>query len=77
MFRLSGRSFPAIRWQKSVGCWITACCGTGDPLLSSTYRLMTGSPCADKIDMSMSLPDDIDGQARPNGVKSDCGADKL
>jgi hypothetical protein len=60
-----------------AGCTIATCCSTGNPLLTTTYRLMSGSPCADKIDTTMSLPDDIDGQARPNGVKSDCGADEL
>jgi hypothetical protein len=61
---------------QSAGCTIVDCC-TGDPLLSSTYRLMSGSPCLDKIDATMSLPDDIDGQARPTNLKSDCGADEL
>jgi hypothetical protein len=59
-----------------AGCTVSSCCA-GDPLLTSTYRLMAGSPCIDKIDMSLSVPDDIDGQPRPHNLKSDCGADEF
>jgi hypothetical protein len=60
-----------------AGCTIAACCSAGNPLLTSTYRLMSGSPCVDKIDMAMSVRDDIDGEPRPTNAKSDCGADEL
>ncbi len=56
-------------------CMLAACC-TGDPLLTSSHRLMTGSPCIDKLDPAMSAPDDIDGDRRPQGASSDCGADE-
>jgi hypothetical protein len=56
-------------------CAITTCC-SGDPLLSSTYHLMAGSPCIDKVDPAMSVSDDYDGDARPQGSLSDCGADE-
>jgi hypothetical protein len=55
---------------------VTACC-TGDPMLSSSYRLMSGSPCIDKLAPMMSAVDDIDGEARPKGAMSDCGADEF
>ncbi len=57
-------------------CMAPVCC-TGDPLLTPTYRLMSGSPCIDKVPANMSAPDDIDGEARPKGAASDCGADEL
>ena len=59
-----------------AGCAITACC-TGDPLLTADYHLMAGSPCIDKLDPAMSVPDDIGGQARPLGSKSHCGASEF
>jgi hypothetical protein len=62
----------------SAACNITPCC-TGDPMLSADYHLTAASvACIDKLDISMSVvPDDIDGDTRPQGPKSDCGADEL
>jgi hypothetical protein len=59
-------------------CTAAACCGAGSPGFSTTtpYHLAAGSPCIDKLDPSASLPDDIDGDTRPQGPKSDCGADE-
>lgn len=57
-------------------CMAAACC-VGDPMLSSTYRLMSGSPCIDKLSSIMSAVDDIDGDVRPKGGMSDCGADEF
>jgi hypothetical protein len=59
------------------GCTVTTCC-TGDPLLTTDYHLMSGSPCIDQLAPALSVPDDIDGQVRPQGasLKSDCGADE-
>jgi hypothetical protein len=62
--------------QIGSACMIPSCC-TGDPLLSPTYRLTQGSPCIDKLPANMSAPDDIDGEARPRGPASDCGADEF
>jgi hypothetical protein len=46
-------------------------------MLSPTYRLTAGSQqCLDKLDPAMSVPDDIDGDMRPQGARSDCGADE-
>lgn len=60
----------------SPPCLVTPCC-TGDPLLTPTHRLMPGSPCVDKLAPNMSLLEDIDGDLRPQGAQSDCGADEL
>ena len=54
------------------------------PLLSSAYHLTSGatkattSPCKDFItDSTVAFPpDDVDGEARPNGAAADCGADE-
>jgi hypothetical protein len=73
---MSGLVFSGNVSADNVGCTVTACCGTGNPMLTADYHLMAGSPCIDKLDPSMSVPDDIDGQARPNGTMSDCGADE-
>ncbi len=59
----------------------TTCCGTGDPdpKLDTTYHLMSGSPCIDKITATpLTLTVDIDGQSRPAppGLL-DCGADEF
>jgi hypothetical protein len=40
------------------------------------FRLTTSSPCRDFMERSDAPTDDIDGQARPAGAKSDCGADE-
>jgi hypothetical protein len=56
-------------------CALTPCC-SADPLLTTTYRLMAGSPCIDQLEPSMSTATDIDGQSRPAGARSDCGADE-
>jgi hypothetical protein len=53
----------------------TACC-TGDPMLNASYHLTAGSPCIDKLPAAMSTPDDLDGDPRPLGAMSDCGADE-
>jgi hypothetical protein len=59
-------------------CMVAACCGAGDPLLTTTYHLMPGSPCIDKA-AAMTVPDDIDGDSRSDpaaGAAGDCGADE-
>jgi hypothetical protein len=40
------------------------------------YHLTTGSAAIDQIDTS-SVPDDIDGQFRPLGLRKDYGADEF
>jgi hypothetical protein len=59
------------------------CCGVDsntqmplDPKLSDTWRLMSGSPCIDKVATSLTSYD-IDGDPRPSGAASDCGADEF
>jgi hypothetical protein len=65
------------------GCATTQpCCGATDPdpALDANFRLMSTSPCIDKLDPTATSPTvDIDGQPRPSpaGGKNDCGADEL
>lgn len=68
---LLGNGQPEI-----AGCNVAPCCGGGTVTLTSTYHLPASSPCADRLDPAMSVPDDVDGQARPVGALSDCGADE-
>ena len=53
------------------------CCASStinvDP---TTYHLMAGSSCIDKLSANMSTTYDIDGDPRPYGTVSDCGADE-
>ncbi|MDX2087887.1 MAG: hypothetical protein SFX73_08555 [Kofleriaceae bacterium] len=67
------RNTPA---QIGSTCAATVCC-TGDPMLDANYRLTAGSPCIDKLPANMSTVDDIDGEPRPKGAASDCGADEF
>ncbi len=60
----------------SPQCGIPVCC-TGNPMLTADYHLTSGSMCIDKVPANMSLPLDIDGNARPQGTASDCGADEF
>jgi parallel beta helix pectate lyase-like protein len=58
-------------------CTITPCC-SGDPTLTADYHLMSSSTaCIDQLDSALSTTHDIDGQVRPRGAKSDCGADEF
>jgi hypothetical protein len=68
-------------WSATAGSSTASCaaieCCTGDPMISTSYRLQSGSPCIDRVEPNMSVADDIDGEARPKGTKSDCGADEF
>jgi hypothetical protein len=58
-------------------CAFTACCGNGPVSVDPTsFHLIAGSSCIDKIPASMSTTYDIDGDPRPYGTLSDCGADE-
>lgn len=67
---------PSPGRDVAPACTVSPCC-SGDPLLTPTYRLSTGSPCIDKLLANMSSTDDIDGESRPKGAASDCGADEF
>jgi hypothetical protein len=41
------------------------------------YHLIPGSPCVNMGDPTEFPSDDFDGDARPQGARSDCGADEL
>jgi len=60
----------------SAQCTVTTCCSETTPGLTSDYHLAPGSVCIDQLDKNAAAPDDIDGQSRPYGSMSDCGADE-
>ena len=61
----------------SFMCSVASCCGSGPTGIDPTsYHLMTGSSCIDKLPANMSTAYDIDGDPRPYGMLSDCGADE-
>jgi hypothetical protein len=66
---------------EALNCAGSACCGAGDPKVDpTTYLLMSGSPCIDKLPATaMSVTTDVQGQARPTppAGKLDCGADEF
>jgi hypothetical protein len=48
-----------------------------NPALTSTYQLTAASKCRGFVNATVAHPfDDMDGDLRPLGVNSDCGADK-
>jgi hypothetical protein len=53
--------------------------GAADPMLTSTFRATTTSPCVDFVATPpVNAPDhDIDGISRPQNIKFDCGASEL
>ena len=60
-------------------CAYTPCCGAGPISVDSNYHLMAGSSCIDTLATNMSTMSttyDIDGDPRPYGTLSDCGADE-
>src|SRR5204863_9123606 len=71
---LFGNAGPAAQ---HIDCSPVTCCAPGDPMLTGTQRLISSSPCKDKLDPATSLADDIDGDARPQNGMSDCGADEF
>jgi hypothetical protein len=74
------------KWTKSSTTSPTGVAGAGfttdnsPPLFSSAkpYHLTATSPCKGFItDTTVAFPpDDVDGEARPNGTAADCGADE-
>jgi hypothetical protein len=45
--------------------------------LQGNFHLMNGSPCKDAADPASTIPDDIDGDMRPQGPRRDMGADEI
>jgi hypothetical protein len=63
----------------NTGCGLAAtskALGTGDPMLTATYRATATSPCVDFVTTPpLGAPDhDIDAVTRPQGAAFDCGA---
>jgi len=69
-------SILSVNSPNSASCTVTTCCSETSPGLTSDYHLAPGSACIDQLDKAASTPDDIDGQSRPYGSMSDCGADE-
>jgi Right handed beta helix region len=71
----------------NVGGTVTTCTTDGSSFISTTatifnltspFHLTTGSPCIDREVGTTDFPaDDLDGNARPSGTISDCGAHEL
>jgi hypothetical protein len=59
-------------------CTTDATTSTDPPQFDSSrpYHLTATSPCHDKAGTANVPPDDIDGDARPQGSMADCGADE-
>ncbi|HET6148061.1 MAG TPA: choice-of-anchor Q domain-containing protein, partial [Polyangia bacterium] len=76
-----------ILWGNSLdflgNCTVPAsCCGLAngqpvDPMLDSTYHLISGSPCINKLTAGNLTSYDFEGDPRPLGGASDCGADEF
>lgn len=45
--------------------------------LQGNFHLMNSSPCKDAADPASTIPDDIDGDVRPQGPRRDMGADEI
>jgi hypothetical protein len=71
-----------LLWQNAAGdtanCTLTTSKQTadGDPKLTADYHLTATSPCRNAGDPTDFPPDDLDGDARPQEARSDCGADE-
>jgi hypothetical protein len=73
----------------NVGTPVSTCMTDGSSFITTTttatifdasrgFHLVTGSPCVDREVGTTDFPaDDLDGNARPSGAASDCGADEL
>jgi hypothetical protein len=57
-------------------CSIMPCCTATAADFTSDYHLVYGSACIDQVDDPSTVSRDIDGQPRPRGTHSDCGADE-
>jgi hypothetical protein len=70
----------SIIWASTLmsagNCVVAPCCSNLDPMLTDTYLLTGSSPCLDKVSDAATVGHDFEGQLRPNGPLSDCGADE-
>jgi hypothetical protein len=74
--RLEGVLLTGNGVSDQLNCALADSRQGGDPRFSRPFHLGPDSPCRDVV-MSSDFPsEDLDGEARPAGARSDCGADE-
>jgi hypothetical protein len=73
----TGLLFSENTTDAAVCTPIVCCPSNATPALTSDYHLQAGSPCLDRLTPDPQVADDIDGDLRPHGTKTDCGADEF
>ena len=69
-------SIVALNNLGNAGCAPIDCCVPPATDFTTDYHLVATSVCIDQASDTSSVGNDIDGQPRPKGAASDCGADE-